>query len=61
MQAEATVNLPERVTLSMEKVTEGSILNNVRNSMLAPPTNLPWDGGLLGEDCIVGDPMCSRP
>ncbi len=49
MQASAIVNLPERVTLSMKKLTQGSILNNVRNSTLAPPTNLPCIGwGAIG-------------
>lgn len=61
MQAEATINLPESVTSSVEEATEGRMLMfDVRNSKLAPHQPVNSATVMMGEDCIVGDSMYSR-
>ena len=61
MQAEATINLLESVTLSLEEATEGRILTFEIQSSLHKPTgefSNGQDEELCGEDSIIGNSMC---
>lgn len=61
MRAEATINLPESLTLSLEEATEGRILMFEIQSSLHDPSrefSNGQDEELCGEDCIVGTSLC---
>lgn len=61
MQAEATINLPESVTLSLEEATEGRVLTcEILSSLLEPIHKFSnrQDEEQRGEDYIIGNSIC---